>query len=270
VSRIVQKWRKPTNPISQGKLGSFVEPKSRDDVESEAESLSMDPSKETPDAPGKLNAFSIGTPHADTGVREIRELIVSGKAFAVLTPIPLLPQIARGTSENEMDEEIAVKVDGMTKIIMAATADAWLIHLPGTVRRHEVFTAELLAMDRSNVEDLVAVMQDSDEEECASSRTLSFSPPCFLNNAGQESRTDELRDSLCWKEAMSELRNPSPIFLYSQVAKIANKKEMDRPVWVQTRAQHGGLANKEKLPMQKRKRKSMGQKEMKAVVEKQR
>jgi hypothetical protein len=131
VSRIVQKWRKPTNPISQGKLGSFVEPKSRDEAESEAESFSMDPGSATSDVPGKLNAFSIGTPHADTGVREIRELIVSGKAFAVLTPISLLPQIARGTSESEMDEEIAVKVDGMTKIIMASTADAWLIHLPG-------------------------------------------------------------------------------------------------------------------------------------------
>ncbi len=40
----------------------------------------------------KLRAFSIGTPHADTGVREIRELIGSGKAFAVLTPISLIPQ----------------------------------------------------------------------------------------------------------------------------------------------------------------------------------
>jgi hypothetical protein len=206
VSRIVQKWRKPTNPISQGKLGSFVEPKSRDEVESEAENFSMDPGKETPDAPGKLNAFSIGTPHADTGVREIRELIMSGKAFAVLTPISLLPQIARGTSESEMDEEIAVKVDGMTKIVMAATADAWLIHLPGTARRHEIFTAELLAMDRSNVEDLVAVMQDSDEVECASDRTLSFSPSCLLNSADLESHNDEPPDSLCWKEAMSELR----------------------------------------------------------------
>ncbi len=27
VARIVQKWRKPTNPISQGKLGSYQEPK---------------------------------------------------------------------------------------------------------------------------------------------------------------------------------------------------------------------------------------------------
>jgi hypothetical protein len=33
VSRIVQKWRKPTNPISQGKLGSFVEPKSQCEAE---------------------------------------------------------------------------------------------------------------------------------------------------------------------------------------------------------------------------------------------
>jgi hypothetical protein len=152
---------------------------------------------------------------------------------------------------------------------MAATADAWLIRLPGTVKRHEVFTAELLAMDRSNVEDLVAVMQDSDEDESASSRTLSFSS-CFLNNAGQESRTEGRRESRCWQEAMGELRNPSLIFLYSQVAKIANKKQMDRPVWVQTRAQHGEPANKTKLPVQKRKRKSMGQKGMKAVVGKQR
>jgi hypothetical protein len=65
---------------------------------------------------------------------------VSGKAFAVLTPISLLPQIARGTNREEMDERIAEKVDGMTKMIMAATADAWLIHLPGAARRHEVFT----------------------------------------------------------------------------------------------------------------------------------
>ena len=44
---------------------------------------------------GKLNAFSIGTTHADTGVREF---IVSGKVFAVLTPISLIPPIAIGTN----------------------------------------------------------------------------------------------------------------------------------------------------------------------------
>ena len=94
---------------------------------------------------GKLRAFSIGTPHADTGVLEIRELISSGKAFAVLTPISLIPHIARGCNEGDMDKEIAEKVNPMTKIVMASTADAWLIHLPGLTRRHEIFTAEQLA-----------------------------------------------------------------------------------------------------------------------------
>jgi hypothetical protein len=94
-----------------------------------------------------------------------------------------------------MDERIAVKVNHMTKILMAATADAWLIHLPGMVRRHEVFTAELLAMDRSNVEDLVVMMQDSTKDYGASSRTFSSSS-CFLNSTGQESPMDGLRNSL--------------------------------------------------------------------------
>jgi hypothetical protein len=30
-----------------------------------------------------------------------------------------------------MDEAIAEKVNQMTKIVMASTADAWLVHLPG-------------------------------------------------------------------------------------------------------------------------------------------
>ena len=35
VARMVQKWRKPTNPVSQGKLGSYHEPKQQhgDDVD---------------------------------------------------------------------------------------------------------------------------------------------------------------------------------------------------------------------------------------------
>ncbi len=64
-----------------------------------------------------MRAFSIGTPHTDTGVREIRELISSGKAFAVLTPISLIHQIARGCNEGDMDETIAEKVNQMIKIV---------------------------------------------------------------------------------------------------------------------------------------------------------
>jgi hypothetical protein len=229
----------------------------------------MDAGRSTADAIEKLNAFSIGTPHADTGVREIRELIYGGKAFAVLTPISLLLQIDRGTNEGEMDKGIAEKVNHMTNIIMAATDDAWLIHLPGMARIHEVFTAELLEMDRSNVEDLIAMMQDSTEDNEASSRT--FSPSfCLLNSTGQEFPMDRLRNSLSCQEAISEPRNSFLLLLYSKEAKMANRKELDRPVWVQTRAQQGDYSCVLKLPEQKRKRKDKGPKEAKVVIGKQR
>ncbi len=73
------------------------------------------------------------------GVREIQDLIKKDRAFAILTPLSLIPQISRGSTGHEDDEDnIASKVDGMTKIIMAATSDAWLINLPDLPRRHEV------------------------------------------------------------------------------------------------------------------------------------
>ena len=94
VARMVQKWRKPTNPISQGKLSSYQEPKQPRGEDGEEAAPNM--VGEVSESGGKLRTFSIGTPHADTGVREIRELINSGKALSVLTPISLIPQIARG------------------------------------------------------------------------------------------------------------------------------------------------------------------------------
>jgi hypothetical protein len=140
VARMVQKRRKPTNPISQGKLSLYQEPKKHHEEDDEESALTM--VGEMVEPGGKLRAFSIGTPHADTGVREIRELIGSGKAFAVLTPISLIPQIGRGCNKEDMDETIAGKVNQMTKIVMASTADAWLVHIPELTRRHEIFTAD--------------------------------------------------------------------------------------------------------------------------------
>ncbi len=122
-----------------------------------------------------LKAFSIGTPHADTGVREIRELIASGKSFAVLISISLIPQIARGVNTSDMDEEIARKVDRMTKLVMAATADAWLINLPGMDRRHEIYSMEQQLQDEANVKELVDSITDAHEHDYM--EALSFSSP---------------------------------------------------------------------------------------------
>jgi hypothetical protein len=46
VARMVQKWRKPTNPISQGKLSSYQEPKQqRDDDEETALTMVVEASE---------------------------------------------------------------------------------------------------------------------------------------------------------------------------------------------------------------------------------
>jgi hypothetical protein len=94
-------------------------------------------------------------------------------------------------------------------------------------------------MDRSNIEALVATMQDSTEDNDASRRDF-FSSSCFLNSAAQELPLDELRNSLACQERMSEPRNSPLLLLYMKEAKLANKKELDRPVLVRTRAQQGG------------------------------
>ncbi len=147
------------------------------------------------EAGGKLRAFSVGTPHADTGVREIRELIGSGKAFTVLTPISLIPQIARGCNEGDMDEIIAEKVNQMTKIVMASTADAWLIHLPGYERRHEIFTAEQLDQDTANMDDLVSSLQDP-EDDCPSRSKDLYLSHCLFTGIEDSCMDSKPRTSL--------------------------------------------------------------------------
>jgi hypothetical protein len=176
---------------------------------------------------GKLRAFSIGTPHADTGVREIRELISSGKAFAVLTPISLISRIARGCSEGDMDEAIAEKVNQMTKIVMASTADAWLVHLPGLTRRHEIFTAEQLTQDSTNLDDLVTSLQDPEEDCPAGCEDHSLSYCLFTGIKGMR---------------LDSKPGISLSLVYRELEKLASAKEpIEVPMLVQTRAKKGDL-----------------------------
>ncbi len=66
-----------------------------------------------------------------------------------------------------MDEAIAEKMNQMTKIVMSSTADAWLVHLPGFARRHEIFTVERLEQDSANLDDLVTSLQDPEDDSPA-------------------------------------------------------------------------------------------------------
>jgi hypothetical protein len=126
-----------------------------------------------------------------------------------------------------MDEAIAEKVNQMTKIVMASTADAWLVHLPGLKRRHEIFTAEQLALDSSNLEYLVTSLQDP-EDDCPAGcvdHSLSY---CLFSGIKDMSLDSKPGNSLS--------------LIYRELDKLASAKESMRvPVLVQTRAQKGEL-----------------------------
>ncbi len=85
-----------------------------------------------------------------------------------------------------MDEEIALKVDQMTKLIMAATADAWLINLPGMDRRHEIYSMEQQMQDEANVKELVVSITDAHEHDNMESLSFSLS----LLSKERQGRTD--------------------------------------------------------------------------------
>jgi hypothetical protein len=148
---------------------------------------------------------------------------------------------SRGTNENEFDEAVAEKVNQMTKLIMASTADAWLIHLPGMARKHEVFTAEQLTLIdiRKNLDDLVYTMEDRQDVNQVGGKDDSLSL-CLFTVPTLDVKASKHLNSL-------------PL-LYRKLAKRANARVMlSRPLLVQTRAQRGTLPSVGKSPARKRK-----------------
>jgi hypothetical protein len=143
-------------------------------------------------------------------VREIQDLIRKNRAFAILTPLSLIPQTSRGITGHEEDEDsIASKVDGVTKIILASTAEAWLINLPGLglPRWHEALTMKQLDDGTSHVVVLLQALTGEATKETPTSHggkdervdvSLSFlmQSRCNLNAYRRCSRqADEQMDS---------------------------------------------------------------------------
>ncbi len=101
--RLVQKLRKPTNRISQGKLLT----------------------KET-----AATAFHIGIDDVNKCANETIQLIKDGKHFAILMPISLTSEIARLENvdgQRVHDIETAKKVASMSKIVLASSSETWLV-----------------------------------------------------------------------------------------------------------------------------------------------
>ena len=90
--------------------------------------------------------------------------------------------LARDASEEKRDEAVAEKVKQVSKQAMASTADAWLDHIPGMGRRHEVFAAEKLVQDMPILDELVSTVQDPQDDSFSrrEKNSLSFSLSLFV------------------------------------------------------------------------------------------
>jgi len=114
VTRIVQRWRTLSNPISNT-IG---------------------------DSGG--TDFLISAPYADKLPLKVAEYIRKDVPFAILVPLSLLNEIDR-TGKNEIDEIVRDKRSRMKLIISASLGQAWLINHPScnlTTSQHSVFFTE--------------------------------------------------------------------------------------------------------------------------------
>ena len=116
VTRIVQRWRTPANPISNT-IGASLE--------------SFD--------------FLIAAPYADKLPLKVAEYIRKDIPFAILIPMPLLNEIDR-ISKTEIDPEIRRKRAQMKLIVSSSLGQAWLINHPECRVKdapHSVFFTQL-------------------------------------------------------------------------------------------------------------------------------
>ena len=116
VTRIVQRWRTPTNPISNT-IGASLE--------------SFD--------------FLIAAPYADKLPLKVAEYIRKDIPFAILIPLPLLNEIDR-ISKTEIDQEVRKKRLQMKLIVSSSLGQAWLINHPECLVKntaHSVFFTQL-------------------------------------------------------------------------------------------------------------------------------
>jgi hypothetical protein len=110
--RLVQKLRKPSDRISQGKL------------------LTKDVAPKT---------FHIGVDDVNKCVKEVRQLLEEDKSFAILMPVSITSEIARLENKDRQrchDESLAIKVKSMSKITLASSSEVWLVNLPGDPFNH--------------------------------------------------------------------------------------------------------------------------------------
>ncbi len=97
-------WRTPKNKIATGRL-------------------TQEPKKD---------AFLIGTPTANSVIKEVLQLLKQNRSFAMLMPLSLVPELSRLENKGDIrayDQHVARKVQALSKIVLSSSAQVWLISL---------------------------------------------------------------------------------------------------------------------------------------------
>jgi hypothetical protein len=101
VTRLVQNWRDPINPISNT-IGSTTT---------------------------NVDFLILSAPYADKMPLKVAEMIRKDIPFAILIPLPLLNEIER-TSKDSIDEEVRKKRLNMKLVVSTSLGQGWLINHP--------------------------------------------------------------------------------------------------------------------------------------------
>ena len=118
LSRHIQQWRTPKNPISQGRLSSAT----------------------------AKNSFHIGILHSDGNFRELLDLLEKGQQFAILCPIGVISQLSRkeNDAQNQWkhDEKLDTLIHNLSKVVLSQDNQVWLINLTNSTRFVDVLTSD--------------------------------------------------------------------------------------------------------------------------------
>jgi hypothetical protein len=116
LSRHIQQWRTPKNPISQGRLSSTT----------------------------AKNSFHIGILHSDGDFKELLDLLEKDQQFAILCPIGVISQLSRKENDAhnqwEYDERLDMLIHKLSKVVLSQDNQVWLINLGNSTRFIDVLS----------------------------------------------------------------------------------------------------------------------------------
>ncbi len=129
LSRHVQAWRTPTNPIGQGRLasGSFTD---------------------------DSTVFYLGICQAEKSIEEIKQLLASDKQFAILMPTGLIPESSREENSGGLEvynPTLEKQVHDLSKVVLSQEGETWLVRVNDQPRIVEVLLADQVGCNESEI-----------------------------------------------------------------------------------------------------------------------